>query len=291
MKKGNINTLQSDGFNWQDGKRLESLAAVYQEVRGKIDNSIIWYQKARNSKRTLGANARYLAILLGVAAAAMPTVTEMALKTNETLSWWQRPGIATIIGILVGGLLMLDRFAGGTSGWIRYTMSETALKELRDDLAFGYALEEAQWAGQNEPSVEQAKHALSFLQGIGGKLNQIIRNETELWKTEFQSAIQQADEYAKTQPKKVEEAVGIVKITNPERLAGKWFVSFNDGPEQEGANDSKGFTVSPGAVIVHVRATIKANADGSQTREFKTEAADTLVAGTPKVIPITLPLT
>src|SRR6185503_19525550 len=107
--------------------------------------------------------------------------------------------------------------------------AETALKELRDELTFAYTIEEAQWAGQNEPTVEQTKHTLTTLQGFLTRANQIVRNETDQWKSEFQNALQQVDEYAKAQPKKAEEAVGTVKIANPDRLAGKWCVSFNDG--------------------------------------------------------------
>ena len=289
MSKEDIEALQPLRFSWKDGERRASLGAVYAALLAKIDDSLTWYGAARANKRKMGSFIRYTGILLGMLAAAFPTMTEIALKTNPNLSWWQRPGLATILGIVVGGLFLLDRFAGGTSGWVRYTMAETSLKELRDELAFAFAMEQGQWAGSGEPSVEQTNHALVTLQGFLSRVNLIIRNETDQWKTEFQSALVQTDEYIKAQPKKVEEATGTVKLTNPDRLAGKWYVSFNEGPEQEAADDSKSFRLTPGSLMLRVRAVIKANADGSQKRECRLELGDTLTAGAPRVIPVTLP--
>lgn len=290
MWKGNITTLESDGFDWQDGKRLASLTKAKQQIQDKIDKSIAWYQSGRATKRTFGAAARYIAILLGLTAAALPTVSEMALKTaTSTLAWWQRPGLATIIGVFAGGLLLLDRFAGGTSGWIRYTMAETTLKELRDELTFAWSLEAAQWTARPEPTVDEAKRALELLKGFGARLNQTIRTETELWKSEFQTALQQTDELVKAQPKKTEEAMLTVKLANPDRLAGKWFVSLNGGSEQEGAGDSKPMLIAPGSVIVRVRAIVKIGANGAQTEERIVEAGEMIPLGNNKTVSITLP--
>jgi hypothetical protein len=190
-------------------------------------------------------------------------------------------------------LLILDKFIGASSAWIRFTMAETALKELRDELSMAWMLETATWGESKppaEPTVEQTKHALTTLQTFVLRANQIVHDETNQWKTEFQGALQQIDDSAKTPPRKIEEAVGIVKITNPDRLAGDWSLSIDGGPEERAAGDSKSIRRTPGPITVKVSATIKVGANGPQTKQFTMETADILVAGTPKTITIPLPL-
>jgi len=284
----NIKTLLGhDQFDWADGKRAASLKCVCDQVLVKLDDAKDWYQTKRVKKRWFAWILRVSAILLGTVAAALPTVSEM---TRTTEGWLLRPGMATIVGLVVAALILLDKLVGASSGWIRYTMAETALKELRDELTLTYTFEIGVWAGQPEPTVEQTKHALTLLQGFLSRADQIVRDETNQWKAEFQSALQQTEELAKVQPKKIEEAVGTVRISNPDRLAGVWRVSINGGPEEIGSSDSKSFRLTPGPITVRVRADIKAGVGGTQTREYTTELSDLLVAGTPKEVRITLPL-
>ena len=283
----NIKSLEHASFDWADGKRAASLKTLYEGILAKIDDSIQWYQTKRVLKRRLAWCFRVTAILLGAAATALPTAAEM---TRGTTDWLVRPGTATLLGIVVGALLMLDKFIGASSAWIRYTMAETSLKELRDDIALAYTLEAAGWVGMAEPSVEQSKHALSTLQGFLARANQIVRDETTQWKAEFQGALQQIEDSAKAPPRKVDEAVVIVKIANPDRLAGGWSLAIDGGPEEPVEGDSKSFRRTPGPINVRAKAAIKTGADGSQTKAFATETADVLVTGTPKTITITLPL-
>src|SRR6478736_1251459 len=92
------------------------------------------------------------------------------------------------------------------------------------------------------------KPALTTLQGVLARASQIVHNKTVQWKTEFQSALQQIDAAAKVPPKKIEEAVAIIKITNPDRLTGSWSFSIDDGPEETIEGDAKNVRRTPGAI-------------------------------------------
>jgi uncharacterized protein YdeI (BOF family) len=289
MSGQNIKPLEHQPFDWSDGKRTVSLKSVYDEIVGKLDDSITWYQTKRSLKRKLAWCFRVGAILLGAVATAMPTVAEIAFRDGQHAGCWLRPGTATIVGIMVGALILLDKLIGASSGWIRYTMAETSLKETRDELALAYTMEEAQWIGQSDASVEQTKHTLIALQGFFIRANQIVRDETNQWKAEFQSALAQTEEYAKAQPKNVEEAVLTIKLADPDRLRDGWSVSINGGANEQVDGDSKSFRLTPGTITVRVNATVKAGKDDSETKRFATETGDLLVAGVPKVITVTLP--
>ena len=156
-------------------------------------------------------------------------------------------------------------------------------------ISIAWFLESGSWADQTKPTVDETKHALNVLQGFISRANQIVHNETDQWRAEFQSALQQIDEYAKTQPKRFEDTTYTIKISNPDRLAGAWAVSINGGPEETGTGDSRAFRVAPGPIIVRFKSDIKDGADGGKTRPYATETGDQLTAGTPKTWSITLP--
>ena len=282
----NVQPLDEIEFNWADGKRVASLTRLYNAITQKVDGTIRWYQTKRERKRKLVWCFRVTAILLGAVATALPTIAEM---TRNPQGWGVPPGTATLVGIAVGALLMLDKFIGASSSWLRFTMAETALKELRDELTLAYAVENASWVGMSEPTIEQTKHAVATLQSFLARASQIVREETNQWKTEFQGALQQIDQMAKEPPRKIEEAIAIVKIVNPERLVQPWKLSVDGGTEQEVFGDSKSISRTPGSITVRVQAKIKTNADGTQTRDFTTETAEILAAGAAKIINISLP--
>jgi hypothetical protein len=285
--KKNIKSLEHADFDWTDGKRATSLKTLYDSILKKIDDSIYWYESKRVLKRQLAWCFRVTAIVLGAIATALPTAAEM---TRTTDGWLFRPGTATILGIFIGALLMLDKFIGASSSWIRFTTADTALKELRDEFNLAWTLENATWAGTPEPSVDQTKHAVSTLQGFLTRANQIVHDETTQWKTEFQGALQQIDDSAKTRAAKVEEAVAIVKITNPDRLAEPWNLSIDGGSPETIPGDSKAIRHTPGPITLRITAKIKSGPDGKETRPFATDALDILAAGAPKTISIPLPL-
>ncbi len=283
----NIAVLEEWSFDWSDGFRAASLKAVLQRVQSKYNGAIEWYQVKRIWKRRGARACRIGAVVVGMLAAILPTVSEM---WGAPLKWYVRPGMATILGIVAGTLIALDKLFGASSGWVRYVMAETTLKELRDELAMTYTLETGLWTGQLDPTVEQTKHALTVLQNSLARANQVVRDETNQWKTEFQSALQQTEELAKVQPRKVEEVVALVRIGNPDRLAGVWSLSVNGGPDEEGSSDSKSIRLTPGPVTVRVKAVIKTGPTEADKRDYSTEVADVLTVGTPKEFRITLPL-
>lgn len=289
MANINIKALLPPSFDWGDQKRSASLIAVYDGIVAKIDDCIHWYQTKRTFKRVLAWWFRILAVILATCATILPTLSEINGRDGLPEDWYFRPGLATILGILAGFFIMLDRLIGASSAWIRYTMAETSLKELRDELFLAYSLEKSLWAPAPEPSLEQTKHALSSLQNFLTKANQVVRDETDQWKSEFQSALAQVEDYTKIQPKKVEESVVTIKIANPDRLAGAWSVSLNNGPDLPGASDSKTFRVTPGLVTIRLEALVKSGTNDASTKTFSTERGEVLKAAASTEVLITLP--
>jgi len=287
MHRINIKPIAAIDFDWAPAKRAQSVTNVYDEVLNKIFDSIAWYQAKRGGKRTAALGFRIGAIIFATIATLLPTLSE--ITSDKVLGWRLSPGFATIAGLIAAMLIFLDKLLGSSSGWIRYTMAETTLKELLDQLTSTFKLELGSWINSTEPTIEETRHTLSALFTILAANNQVVRDETNQWKLEFQGALQLTDDLAKAASKKVEEAIGMLKLSNPERLVGSWTLSINDGPDEPCEGDSKSFRLSPGSVTLRVKATVK-TVNGAQ-RPYQSELADVLVAGAPKIMTITLPST
>jgi hypothetical protein len=224
---------------------------------------------------------RISAVIFGLFAAAVPTVSEI---TRDAQHWYVRPGIATILGLLAGTMVLLDRLIGASSAWMRYTIAETSLKELREELDVTYLHMTGEWR-TDEPTVEQTLRALAALHDFLKRGNDIVREETRQWKEEFQSAIQLTEEFAKTAPRPVVEAVAVVQIVNPEVLDGPWRLSVNGGTEESVSSDSRSIRSTPGAITARITATIR-NKDGSKVEQSH-EVAEVLAPGAPKILTVT----
>jgi hypothetical protein len=240
-------------FSWADGKRLDSLKKLRDVVADKIDMTAGWYMRGKKGRRIFGRSARVAAMVLATLAAAQPTIAEIYRSQNQI---WFRPGIATIFALTAAALLLLDRFFGASTGWVRYMTAGLALNDLRDEFENAWRLETATWAEQ-EPTVDQTKHSVSLLYGFILRVNEIVRTETEAWKAEFQSALQQVEEYAKAAPRKVEQSGLKVVITNFDKVDGAWRISVNGGEWESVTSAEKTFSLTPGQTQLAVEATLR----------------------------------
>lgn len=209
-------------------------------------------------RRKFGRFVRVAAMFLATLAASQPTLAEMHRNLDW---WWFRPGTATIFALFAAALLLLDRFFGASTGWVRYIMTGMSLNDLRDEFEGAWRLECAAWAGQPEPTIEQTRHAVALLHGFITRVNEIVRAETEAWKAEFQNALQQIEEYAKAAPRKIDESGLKVTVVNFDKLRDGWTISLNgSAPERVNAPE-KTYIITPGQVRIVVEGTLS---DGSK---------------------------
>jgi SMODS and SLOG-associating 2TM effector domain 2 len=240
-------------FSWADSQRSGSLKKLRDVVADKIDMTAGWYMRGKKGRRIFGRSARVGAMVLATLAAAQPTIAEMYQSQNH---FWSRPGIATICALVAAALLLLDRFFGASTGWVRYMTAGLALNDLRDEFENAWRLETAAW-GEQEPNVDQTKHAVTLLYGFIVRVNEIVRTETEAWKAEFQSALQQVEEYAKAAPRKIEQSGLKVVITNIDKLDGAWRISVNGGEAESVTSPEKTFSLTPGQTQLVVEAMLR----------------------------------
>jgi len=247
-----LRPAEAAAFSWADGQRLDSLKKLRDVVAEKIDVTAGWYMRGKKGRRIFGRFARVGAMVLATLAAAQPTISGMYRSQNH---FWVQPGIATIFALTAAALLLLDRFFGASTGWVRYMTAGLALNDLRDEFENAWRLETATW-GEQEPTVDQTKHSVSLLYGFILRVNEIVRTETDAWKAEFQSALQQVEEYARAAPRKIEQSGLKVVITNFDKVDGAWRISLNGGEWESVISAEKTFSLTPGQTQLVVEATL-----------------------------------
>jgi hypothetical protein len=264
-------------FEWVDGKRRTSLQRLHDAVVEKIDITARWYMRGKKWGRQFGRCARVGAMILAGLAAAWPTIAEIMHRSED--QWWWSPDVATIFALVAAGALLLDRFFGASTGWVRYITCGLALNDLREELEGAWRLECANWATQDEPNIDQTKRAVTLLQGFVTRVNNIVHAETEAWKAEFQTALQQVEEYAKAAPRKVEQSGLKVTIADFEKVKETWTIALNGGTAESVSGPEKAFTFTPGQMQIAVEATIMTGAHGDEEKQVRREELVQLKAG------------
>jgi hypothetical protein len=255
-----------EGLRWDEASCEASLAAVYQHVAGGAETAIAWYLRAKRPKQHLAAGIRGGAICLAALAGIIPMLAEIPRFKGLDPVW------ASIVLGLAAALVMLDRFFGFSSGWVRYISTELHLRQILDEFRLDWETQKAGWKAA-ALSDEQVQKALAICHAFAAQVNGIVREETNLWVAEFQDSLKQLDETVKARlAAAVPGAVSLV-VTNGDQCDSEWTVSIDDGA----ARVSRGKTVAlpgllPGIHTVRVEGAIR-------TKLVKAEKPVSVAAG------------
>jgi hypothetical protein len=128
----------------------------------------------------------------------------------------------------VGALLLLDRFFGFSTGWMRYMATELQLRQIAQELQMEWETQRASWKG-DPPGEEQVQEMMARCRTFVSQVNTIVRDETNAWMAEFQSALSQIDEAAKARPAITEPGALNLTVTNGEAAQHGWTLILDDG--------------------------------------------------------------
>jgi hypothetical protein len=223
---------------WNEEQSATSLDTVYAHVMEQTNRSIDWYLKAKRFKRICARAIRVYAILGGAVAAGLPTIADMYPEffSNNKI----RPGgwSAIILGT-VAALLLLDRFFGFSSGWVRFCRTQLQLRQIAQEFQLDWEAERAALHG-HPPKPQQIAKMLARCKAFAIQVNTIVREETDIWIQEFQEALRMIDDSSK--PKAAATEAGALNLTvaggdqstvkeNGQSVQG-WLLSIDDGPAE-----------------------------------------------------------
>lgn len=176
-------------LTWAPEDRTKSLVALAGYATREAERAIDWYYWKRRRMQRWGRALRLGAILATSAAGVTPLVAELMERNG-------RPAIeplwAAILIAAAGILVLLDRFWGCTSAWVRYMLAAQEISALLDAFRMEWESQKLLWEGL-EVDVEQAQMTIDRCRSFLDHVRSVIRSETDSWATEFHKVLEQIE--------------------------------------------------------------------------------------------------
>lgn len=255
-KENNITPPLS--LDWSAERVTDSLHEVYLRSLKIATEAKGWYAKNSRSKKSGARNIRVLSILLAALAAILPTIGE--LLPSVGINYEIKAGWTVVLLGIAGALLLLDRFFGFTSGWMRYIVAELQLNQIIQEFELDWETERAGWDA-NAPTKNQVVQMLARCKAFISQVNTIVREETDVWVQEFQSTIRYLDESIKAKSAITEPGALNLTVTNGDEVSDGWKLTIDNGtPEQFKGKTIGKRSLMPGRHELNVTAIINGKA-------------------------------
>lgn len=287
--KKNVRPVSRGDQVWDPANPAASVQDVYRRVESHATGVIDWYLDAKRSKRTLARISRLYALVLGALAGLLPLFAQMRAAGSPPATGWvaylmpllEQPAWASVFLGLAALLVVLDRFFGWSTAWMRFITTEHQVRQALHEFQMDCDMEQAAWEN-GQPSAEQVQNALQRCKAFMTRVDELVRAETEKWVAEFQDAIRQVDEMAKARAALVETGAINVTVANGDEVEGGWQLTVDGGtPSTYTGSQAALGALAPG---IHTVA-ISGRVDGKARSARK---AVTVAPGKATEVPFTL---
>lgn len=174
------------------------LEEIYVALERKAQDAMRWYESRQRSKKLGARITRGGAILLGAITTIIPSVIAFL---PERLNWWlfndfpsvKLNPIATIFGVAGATTILLDRFYGYSSSWMRYVTTYQEIQSNLDEFRINWRRQLLKLASNRPPTDEHILGIYDFFASFLRSVNDSVRSETQGWVTEFKGALTDVD--------------------------------------------------------------------------------------------------
>ncbi len=165
-------------YDWTNPE--ESLDSIKTNILNAMKTEEIWYVKHRARHSFSSRSIRVLAILLFAFGILWPVLS--ADKTVQNTTIFNYGYLSLAIG---GLLLLLDKYLGISSGYVRFYIAELDIKKNTLDFIENWNIETAK--ASKPMTVENILALLNTVKQFRQAVFTIIQVETGAWATEFQT--------------------------------------------------------------------------------------------------------
>jgi hypothetical protein len=275
---GDLRPANLQALSWEPQQCAESLGAIFQFATGEAQAAISWYLHAKRSKKLFARSIRAGAILAGATAGVIPIVTQIYTLNGAPLI---APATASVLLAIAATLVVLDRFFGFSSSWMRFIAAEIRIRKVLQEFQMEWEMERASWIG-NAPTADQVQRMLARCKAFVSEVNAIVNEETSTWIEEFQRALVQIDEAARTKAEASQLGGVTVEVTNGDQCDQGWYLAIDGGAPRTYLGRSAAVRdVAAGLHTLRVQGTI-----GGTPRHAETLVATT--AGSTASVQLTL---
>jgi hypothetical protein len=185
----------------------KDVKTLRKEVETKAKEAINWYIKRKKVKATGSKLLRISAILLILIGGLSPIL--------QGVEWLQLQDCqyGYIALALAATCIILDKFMGLSSSWMRYMTTAMRLQKALADFQTDWVL---MWAevSNDTPTTAQQKKLLQRIKDFRLKIVTEIEQETQIWTHEFQSNLALLENVAKTQQDNRQPGIIDLTVTN-----------------------------------------------------------------------------
>jgi hypothetical protein len=246
LKPAAFPTLQ-----WEAGQLAGPLGKLCTYAASQTEKNIDWYFRKRQTRRYFCRICRVGVILLTAFAGLLPLINEIIGGKEHALnSLWSAVALA-----VAATLILLDRFYGFTSGWIRFLLTAQQLTQALEVFRFEVERQKLSW-GQLEPTPEQAAMLLRKIQQFHEQVLGIINDETKTWAAEFTEVLKQLDEQAKLATQAKQKAALQLTVTNGDQCSDGWMLTVGERAPEKRTGKEASVEVLPGLHIVRINGQI-----------------------------------
>ena len=149
-----------------------------------------WYAREKKSKQQMAKLLRILAILITAVAGIIPILLEMYPSNGNPLF---SPAWVSVAIAIAGVLVLLDRFGGFSTGWLRFI---DAMLKIQHAIA-EFDLDCAQIKLENSEDAQSKKQTADLIarcKELVTQVNFVIMDETRTWDNEFKDVLSKLDQ-------------------------------------------------------------------------------------------------
>jgi hypothetical protein len=183
-------------LSWAAEDRAKSLAALVDYATGEAERAIDWYYWKRGRMQRWGRGLRLGAILATSAAGVTPLLAELMDRNGSPTI---EPLWAALLLAVAGILVLLDRFWGCTSAWVRYMLAAQEISAALDAFRIDWESHKLLSDGL-DADVEQAQVTIDRCRTFLGRVRTVVRTETDSWATEFHKVLDQIEGATRPRP-------------------------------------------------------------------------------------------
>ncbi|MCL6257452.1 SLATT domain-containing protein [Aquiflexum sp. TKW24L] len=164
---------------------MKTLKEIYDKVISKANEASNWYAYSKKNKKKYSKWIRFWSIILFGFGGLIPLINALFLENDFKFNFLN---LGYISIAFAGTLLLLDRFFGFSSGWIRYMTTEMEIQKKIREFELRWEIETFRADLVSIPP-EEAKELLRMLMDFSVLIDEIVKEETSSWVTEFQSSM------------------------------------------------------------------------------------------------------
>jgi hypothetical protein len=197
-KNANIQAAVPGSLHWKHDEVQPSLDALLSYVEIEAEKATRWYWVNKKWKARLSRWIRLWALILTASAGLLPIASYIA----KDLGWCT--GLAATSGLwasaLVGvaaALLGMDRAFGFSTGWARYVLAATEIRNRLEEFRMDWIALMA--SASPNPNAEQVSALIMKAKAFRLAVENVVTQETKDWVTEFQTNMAQLEKDVKAQ--------------------------------------------------------------------------------------------